>query len=61
MSPKTKVDLSNFQINMSSQILEIKNETKFSCVILKKTLILNSGLKELCWKLNLILIMMRAF
>ena len=28
-SPKKQIDLSNFQINMSSQILEIKNETKF--------------------------------
>ena len=26
---KKQIDLSNFQINMSSQILEIKNETKF--------------------------------
>ena len=45
---------------MSSQILEIKNETKFLGVILDKNITFKQHIKELCRKLNLILIMMRA-
>ena len=59
-SPKKQIDLSNFQINMSSQILEIKNETKFLGVILDENITFKQHIKELCRKLNLILIMMRA-
>ena len=57
---KKQIDLSNFQINMSSQILEIKSETKFLGVILDKNIAFKLHIKELCLKLNLILIMMCA-